>query len=501
MLAARTSSSCATRSPPRTRRPSRSCGGTSGCRSTGRPDLHHDRRPVPPGQPSARSCATSPGARPTSPRRRRCGTSTSRRRSPRPSSRTGSSPAPTTGSPSRGPDGEPRRHRDHPARAARRLRRAGRPPRRRALPAAVRHRRSARRCSASRCRSRPPAGRARQGHRHRHDLHLRRPHRRHLVARARPARPRRSSAANGRLLADAPDASSTRRPAAYAELAGKTVQAGQASAWSSCCGESGDLRRRAPPDHPPGEVLREGRQARSRSSPPASGTSATAGATATCGETLLDRGQGARLAPRLHAGPLRELGRGPQRRLAHQPPALLRRADPGLVPRSTPTATLDYDHPIVPDEDALPSTRRPTCPPGYDEAQRGQPGGFVGDPDVMDTWATSSLTPQIAGGWERRPRPVRAGLPDGPAPAGPRDHPHLAVLHRASGPTSSTARSRGDTPPSPAGSSTPTARRCRSPRATSSRRWPCSSSTARRRALLGGQRRGRAPTPRSTRAR
>src|SRR6185369_3093540 len=31
--------------------------------------------------------------------------------------------------------------------------------------------------------------------------------------------------------------------------------------------------------------------------------------------------------------------------------------------------------------------------------QRGQPGGFVGDPDVMDTWATSSLTPQIVCGW------------------------------------------------------------------------------------------------------
>ena len=27
----------------------------------------------------------------------------------------------------------------------------------------------------------------------------------------------------------------------------------------------------------------------------------------------------------------------------------------------------------------------------------------MGDPDVMDTWATSSLTPQIAGGWEDDP--------------------------------------------------------------------------------------------------
>ena len=35
-------------------------------------------------------------------------------------------------------------------------------------------------------------------------------------------------------------------------------------------------------------------------------------------------------------------------------------------------------------------------PTGYAESQRNQPNGFVGDPDVMDTWATSSLTPQIA---------------------------------------------------------------------------------------------------------
>ena len=39
------------------------------------------------------------------------------------------------------------------------------------------------------------------------------------------------------------------------------------------------------------------------------------------------------------------------------------------------------------------------APPGYDASQRGRPGGFAGDPDVMDTWATSSLTPQIAARW------------------------------------------------------------------------------------------------------
>ena len=58
-----------------------------------------------------------------------------------------------------------------------------------------------------------------------------------------------------------------------------------------------------------------------------------------------------------------------------------------------------WDHPIQPEEDALPVDPSADCPPLYDESQRGVPGGFIGDPDVMDTWATSSLTPQIATGW------------------------------------------------------------------------------------------------------
>src|SRR4051812_2727252 len=58
-----------------------------------------------------------------------------------------------------------------------------------------------------------------------------------------------------------------------------------------------------------------------------------------------------------------------------------------------------YDDPIVPDESSLPVDPSSDCPPGYDESRRGQPGGFLADPDIMDTWATSSLSPQIAGGW------------------------------------------------------------------------------------------------------
>jgi len=60
-----------------------------------------------------------------------------------------------------------------------------------------------------------------------------------------------------------------------------------------------------------------------------------------------------------------------------------------------------YDTPLVPDDADLPIDPSSDAPAGYSEDQRGKPGGFTGDPDVMDTWATSSLSPQIAGGWSR----------------------------------------------------------------------------------------------------
>ena len=56
-----------------------------------------------------------------------------------------------------------------------------------------------------------------------------------------------------------------------------------------------------------------------------------------------------------------------------------------------------YDRPIPASEEQLPVDPSTDVPAGYEAEQRGQPNGFTGDPDVMDTWATSSLTPQIAG--------------------------------------------------------------------------------------------------------
>ena len=61
--------------------------------------------------------------------------------------------------------------------------------------------------------------------------------------------------------------------------------------------------------------------------------------------------------------------------------------------------SVDYSQRLVPDESRLPIDPSTDVPDGYTAAQRDQPNGFCGDPDVMDTWATSSMTPQIAAGW------------------------------------------------------------------------------------------------------
>jgi valyl-tRNA synthetase len=63
------------------------------------------------------------------------------------------------------------------------------------------------------------------------------------------------------------------------------------------------------------------------------------------------------------------------------------------------SGNVDYSRPIVPDEARLPIDPSTDVPAGYRDDQRGQPNGFVGDPDIMDTWATSSMTPQIVCGW------------------------------------------------------------------------------------------------------
>ncbi|MCT1386132.1 valine--tRNA ligase [Brachybacterium sp. p3-SID1565] len=59
----------------------------------------------------------------------------------------------------------------------------------------------------------------------------------------------------------------------------------------------------------------------------------------------------------------------------------------------------DYERVLTPPVESLPIDPTIDVPSGFEESQRDQPGGFTADPDILDTWATSSLTPQLAGGW------------------------------------------------------------------------------------------------------
>ena len=167
--------------------------------------------------------------------------------------------------------------------------------------------------------------------------------------------------------------------------------------------------------------------------------------------------------------------------------------------RSTPTGRSRHDRPSSPDEATLPVDPTTDVPPGYSEDQRGKPGGFVGDPDVMDTWATSSLTPQIAGGWEDDPDLFAATFPMDLRPQGPeiiRTWLFTTLLRC----TSNTDVCPGRTPRSTDGSSTRTARRCPSPRATWSPRSAPRASSAPTPCATGPAAAAPGPTPRSTTA-
>ncbi len=78
-----------------------------------------------------------------------------------------------------------------------------------------------------------------------------------------------------------------------------------------------------------------------------------------------------------------------------------------------------YDEPLLPSESDLPVDPSTDCPAGFEPARRDQPGGFTADPDVMDTWATSSLTPQIVTGWVDDPDLFARTFPMDLRPQGP----------------------------------------------------------------------------------
>lgn len=62
-----------------------------------------------------------------------------------------------------------------------------------------------------------------------------------------------------------------------------------------------------------------------------------------------------------------------------------------------------YGNPLTPTPEQLPIDPSSDVPTGFTADQRGKPNGFEGEQDIMDTWATSSLTPQLAAGWLTNP--------------------------------------------------------------------------------------------------
>ena len=204
-----------------------------------------------------------------------------------------------------------------------------------------------------------------------------------------------------------------RAQAAYDQLANLSAAKARAKIVELLQGERRSDRRAAA-DHPPGEVLREGRPpARDRHQP-----------AVVHQDDRLPRGAaGARARAASGIRPtcrraLRELDQRPQRRLVRQPPALLRRAVPGLVSgargRQPRLRASDRCRPRIAaaDRSVHRRARRATAPISATSragsaaiptswtrgrprrSRRRSPGGWLDDPDLFARVFPMDLRPQ-----------------------------------------------------------------------------------------------------------
>ena len=226
---------------------------------------------------------------------------------------------------------------------------------------------------------RPRAGRARKGHRHRDDLHVRRHDRRHLVARTRAAGARRHPGQRDVQAADVGQrgmgVGSIRPPRKPATTDWWDCPSARRAPGSSSPARARHDDRRAAADHARREVLREGRSsARDHHEPPVVHPHARASRAPHRARSPDG------VASRAHAASLRELDHRAQRRLVRQPPALLRRAAPGLVSARRAGAARLRAPDWCPTRRGCRSIPRRMCPTATRADQRDQPGGFTGGP-------------------------------------------------------------------------------------------------------------------------
>ena len=202
---------------------------------------------------------------------------------------------------------------------------------------------------------------------------------------------------DGRLLADAPDAiTSARGKEVYAELAGKTVFSAK-QRIVELLQESGDMVGEAKPITHPVKFFEKGdkpleivstRQWYIRNG----------GRDAALRERLIELGKQLAFHPDFMRVRYENWVNGltgdwliSRQRFFGVPIPVWYPIDANGEP--------NFDAPITPDHSLLPIDPSSDVPQGYTEEQRNQPNGFVGEMDIMDTWATSSLTPQLAAGW------------------------------------------------------------------------------------------------------